>query len=159
MNRDPDSEKDPFEVYTDAAFDNAYDESDIEHLPEWEGTTEVPVPPAEMSQEVRNWLLITHLSALAGNIVPFGQIIGPLVCWQSKKEEYPEVVAHGKAALNFQLSMLLYIILCIPLIFVVIGIPLLIAVAIYQLVGTIIGGVKASQGELYRYPLSIRFIR
>ncbi|RMG66382.1 MAG: DUF4870 domain-containing protein [Bacteroidetes bacterium] len=133
----------------------------MERLPEEEQETTQPAPeaPAATDQEVRNWLLITHLSALAGNVVPFGQIIGPLVCWQSKKEEYPEVVAHGKAALNFQLSMLLYIVLCIPLIFVVIGIPLLIAVAIYQLVGTIIGGVKASQGELYRYPLSIRFIR
>ena len=57
-------------------------------------------------QQIRNWSMLCHLSALAGLFIPFGYIIGPLIVWQIKKSELPEIDPHGKESLNFQLTML-----------------------------------------------------
>jgi uncharacterized protein len=111
--------------------------------------------PAEM----RNWAMGCHIAALAGYVVPFGNIIGPLICWLSKRSESALVDRNGKEALNFQISMSLYAIVSAVLIFALIGIPLLFAVGILDLVCTIIAAVKTSNGQPYRYPLTIRFLR
>src|SRR5437879_6046718 len=64
-----------------------------------------PVPPNPDSQ-ARTWNMLCHLSALSAYIgIPFGQILGPLIVWQLKKNEYPSVEIHGKAALNFQITV------------------------------------------------------
>src|ERR1035438_10194159 len=63
-------------------------------------------PPGNDSQ-ARTWNMLCHLSALAGYIIPFGNVLGPLLVWQIKKNEFPSVEAHGKAALNFQLTVLI----------------------------------------------------
>jgi uncharacterized Tic20 family protein len=112
----------------------------------------------EETQE-RTWGLITHLSALAGFIVPFGHIIGPLVVWLIKKDESPFVDDQGKEAINFQISMTLYAVIAAILILVIIGIFLLIGIGILDIVLVIIAAVKANAGEKFRYPLTIRFIR
>ncbi|HTD36062.1 MAG TPA: DUF4870 domain-containing protein [Candidatus Limnocylindrales bacterium] len=100
-----------------------------------------------------------HLSALAGLVIPLGNLIGPLVCWLVKRNESPLVDRNGKESLNFQLSMTIYMIISTVLIFVLIGIPLLFVVAILDLVFSIIAAVKTNNGEDYRYPLTIRFFR
>lgn len=100
-----------------------------------------------------------HLAALAGYIIPFGWIIGPLVVWLIKREESAYVDYHGKEALNFQISVLIYGIISVFLVFILIGIPILIALGIYQVVMIIIATIKASNGEYYRYPLTIRFLK
>ncbi len=92
-------------------------------------------------------------------MIPFGNIIGPLVVWLIKRAEIPAVDAHGKEALNFQISVAIYAIVCLLLMFVVIGIFLLMALGIAALILVIIAAIKASSGELYRYPLTIRFIK
>ena len=70
--------------------------------------TPVPPPPGSSESQARTWNMFCHLSALAGYIgVPFGNVIGPLIVWQIKKNEIPSVDAHGKAALNFQITVLL----------------------------------------------------
>jgi uncharacterized Tic20 family protein len=103
---------------------------------------------------------VSHpLAALAGLVVPFGTILGPLVVWLLKKNDVPSVDAHGKESLNFQISMLIYAIGSAVLILVFIGFLLLAAVAIADLVCVIIASVKASNGESYRYPLTIRFLK
>ena len=79
--------------------------------------------------------------------------------WLLKRSEVPAVEAHGKEALNFQISVTIYAIVCILLIFVAIGFFLLIGLGIAALVLVIIASIKASSGELYRYPLTIRFIK
>jgi len=112
-----------------------------------------------LSESERNWAMFCHLSTFASVIVPFGGIIGPLICWSSKRYESPFVDKNGKEALNFQLSMLLYILVCIPLVFIVIGILLIIALIILELVCVITASIKAARGEDYRYPLSIPFIQ
>ena len=107
----------------------------------------------------RTWGLIVHLSALAGFIIPFGHIIGPLVIWLIKKDESPFVDDQGKEAINFQISMTLYAVVAAVLILVIIGIFLLIGIGILDVVLVIVAAVKANAGEKFRYPLTIRFIR
>ena len=103
--------------------------------------------------------MLCHLSALAGYVIPFGNVIGPLIIWQTKKSEFPSVDEHGREAVNFQISVLIYTFVSILLTFVLIGIPLLVATVIGNLVLIVIATIKANNGEAYRYPLTIRFIK
>jgi uncharacterized protein len=106
----------------------------------------------------RTWDILCHLSALLGFVLPFGNIIGPLVVWLLKKNNAPSVDLHGKEALNFQISMTIYTVIAGLAILIVIGIFILPIIIVANLVLTIIAAIKASNGEFYRYPLSIRFI-
>lgn len=110
-------------------------------------------------QEERNWGMFCHLSALAGFIIPLGNIIGPLVIWLMKKDESQFVDDQGKESVNFQISFIIYALVAALLVIVVIGIVLLIALGVGMLVLVIVAGIKASNGEKYRYPMSIRFIK
>ena len=107
----------------------------------------------------RQWALICHLSALSGYIIPFGNLIAPIVIWSMKKDEMPMVDTHGKEVINFQLSMTIWLIISAILVVLVIGIPLLIILALLQLIFVIIGAIKADSGELYKYPMTIHFIK
>lgn len=108
----------------------------------------------------RMWATFCHLAALALYLgVPLGHIFGPLVVWLIKKDRYSFVDLNGKEALNFQISMTIYVLVAILLCFVLIGIPLLIFLGMAHLVFIIIASVKANKGEHYRYPCIIRFIR
>ncbi len=107
----------------------------------------------------RSWGMFCHLSALAGYIIPFGNIIGPLIVWLIKKDESEFVADQGKESLNFQISITIYAIIAGLLILIVVGIFLLIAVGVFSLVMIIIATVKASNGEKYRYPLTLRLIQ
>lgn len=111
------------------------------------------------SETERNWSMLCHLSAFAGFFFPFGGVIGPLICWLSRKDESDWININGRNALNFQLSILLYMVLSIPLIFIIIGIPIIIFLSILKVVCIILASVKAPKGELFRYPLSIPFIQ
>jgi len=115
-------------------------------------------PP--LLRDDRSWNALCHLLALSGFVgLPFGHVLGPLIWWIIKKEESPSVDEHGKESLNFQISMTIYTIGAGLSVFVVIGLALLPAILVLNLVLTIIAGVKASNGEFYRYPLTIRFIK
>ena len=107
----------------------------------------------------RNWAMLCHLSAFAGFFFPLGGIIGPLLCWLTRKDESEWININGRNSLNFQLSMLLYMVLAIPLIFIIIGIPIIAILATLKVVCIIIASVKAPKGELFRYPLSIPFVQ
>lgn len=107
----------------------------------------------------RTWAAFTHLSALCGFIVPFGNIIGPLVMWMMKRDQFPFVDQQGKEALNFQISMTIYAIVSAILFIVLIGIILLPIVLLLNIIFTIIAGVKANEGVAYTYPITIRFIK
>jgi uncharacterized protein len=107
----------------------------------------------------RTWVILCHLAALTLFLgIPFGNIIGPLVIWLIKKSESAAVDAHGKESLNFQISMSIYTLLAGLSCFVFIGFVLLPVALIMNLVLIIVASIKASNGELYRYPLSIRLI-
>ena len=114
---------------------------------------------SEISKDARTWGMLCHLAGLAGYIFPFGNIILPLIFWQVKKTEYPFVDEQGKEALNFQISMTIYALATIPLCFICIGLSLLSAVVIVDIVLLIIAAIKAGNGEFYRYPLTIRLVK
>jgi len=113
----------------------------------------------ELSESERNWAMFCHLSAFAGFFFPFGGIIGPLICWLSKKDESRWVDQNGKASLNFQISILLYMVLAVPLCIIIIGIPIVIFLAFLKVICIIIASVKASKGEEFKYPVTIPFIQ
>jgi len=110
------------------------------------------------SQEERNLAMFCHLGAFAGFIFPFGSIIVPLVIWLTKKDESPYIDYHGKESLNFQISVMIAMVIAAILIFVIIGIPLLIALVLFEVVMLIIASIKTSEGAYYRYPISLRLI-
>ena len=117
-----------------------------------------PVQPPVQKPD-RTWDMLCHLSALSGLFVVLaGFILGPLVVWLIKKNEIPSVDAHGKEALNFQISMAIYFIASAILIVIGIGVLLMPVVAVTDIVLVIIASVKASNGQPYRYPLTIRFL-
>ena len=104
------------------------------------------------------WGMFCHLSALAGYLIPFGSIIGPLVIWSVKKQEFPYVDEQGKEALNFQISMLIYKVISIILWLLFIGILMFAALVIFNIIMVVIASIKANNGETFKYPLTIRFI-
>jgi uncharacterized Tic20 family protein len=110
-----------------------------------------------VEQQTRQWAMFLHLSQLAGFIVPFGGLIVPILIWQMKKDDLPELDTHGKIVANWIISEILYSFLCIPLFFVIIGVPLVIILGVLAVVFPIIGGIKANSGEVWKYPLSIPF--
>jgi uncharacterized Tic20 family protein len=112
-----------------------------------------------INPEEQNFSMFCHLSALAGYIIPFGHIIGPLIIWQMKKDIYPEVNRQGREALNFHISMYIWFIVSAVLILLVIGIFALIALGILQLVMIVVASVKSNSGESFKYPLTIEFIK
>jgi uncharacterized Tic20 family protein len=113
---------------------------------------EIPLPG-----EVRNWAMAAHLSAFLGAWVALA-FVGPLVIWLVKREEHPFIAMHAKEALNFNLSVLIYAAVGFILAFLLIGIPLLVVIGVVWLVLTVVAAVKASAGQPYRYPLTIRFV-
>ena len=124
------------------------------------GTPVPPPPPDRLQSEARLWAMLTHLTALSGFIgVPFGHLLGPLIVWLVKKDQIPLVDDQGKESLNFQLSMTIYGLVAALLMVVFIGFVLLGALIILDIVLVIIASVEANKGNLYRYPITIRFLK
>jgi len=115
-----------------------------------------PPTPARYSSDERTMALLAHV---LGIVVGF---LAPLVIWLIKRTESPYVDHHGKEALNFQITVLLAatalsVVMCIPLVGLV-AIPLLFALGIANIVFSILAAVKANDGELYRYPFTLRLV-
>ena len=97
------------------------------------------------------------LVGLLGNGIGF--FVAPLVVWLIKREDDPYIDEQGKEAVNFQLTMMLSFFAAALLIFVVVGIVLLPLLGIFDVVMTIVAGLKAANGEAFRYPFAIRFVK
>ena len=110
------------------------------------------------AKESRQMAMFAHLSALVGFLIPFGNLIAPLIIWQMKKED-PFVDAQGKEAVNFQITVSIAGIVAAVLTVVLIGLLLLPVIAIGSLVLVIIAGLKANEGENYQYPFALRLIK
>ena len=128
-------------------------------------STTAPGPAAAPSAEERQWALFAHLSALVGFVVPFGNVIGPLVIWLIKREQMPFVNDQGREALNFNITAGLVGLALIALTAMSFGIgifltaPIGILLAIAWLVLTIIAAIKANEGQAYRYPICLRLVK
>lgn len=113
--------------------------------------------PPQIPAERRNWAVAAHLSAFVGAITALA-FLGPLVVWLFKRHEDPFVEAHAREALNFNLTLLIWLAIGAVLALVVIGFFILAAVGIAWIVLTVVAAVRASNGEAYRYPMTIRFV-
>jgi uncharacterized Tic20 family protein len=111
------------------------------------------------AREAQKWATICHLIALVGLLGNgIGFLVGPLAVWLIKRHDDPLIDEQGKEAVNFQLTMLLALIISVLLFVVLIGIPMLVVFGLMTVIFPIIAAVKTSNGERYRYPFSIRFI-
>ena len=119
-----------------------------------------PMPIMSLqSPEERQMGMFLHLSLLASLVVPAAGIIVPVVLWQTQKEKMPALDAHGKMVTNWMISHLIYVIVSVVLMVVVVGFLTLLVVAVLGIVFPIIGAIKANNGELWQYPLTIKFIK
>lgn len=125
--------------------------------------SQVPPPPGAGSRppadaESRNWAMAAHLSALIvllGLPLPF---VGPLVVWLLRRDTDPYATEHAKEALNFNITATIAFLVASLSIFVLVGFLLLPALGIVWFVLVIIGGVRAANGEVFRYPATLRFV-
>lgn len=106
-----------------------------------------------LSQEDKTMALLSHILAIVGGF------IAPLVIWLIKKDQSLYVSEHAKESLNFQISMMIYFFGAFILMFLIIGAFIMPVLAILNLVFIIIATIKASNGEAYRYPMTIRFVK
>ena len=102
------------------------------------------------------YLMLMHLSQFAGFLLPVAGFVAPIIMWVTNKENNASVDLHGKNIINFMISYAIYAaVLCIT----IIGIPVAIVLGVLYLLFVILASVKASNGEYWKYPLSIQFIK
>jgi len=134
-------------------------------MEEQDRTPEPEAPETEVIRsttagQAHTFGMLCHLSALVTYIgIPFGNVIGPLIIWLVKKDDHEFIDDQGREAINFQITVTLAMIASGILCIILVGLPLLFLVLIASFVLTLIGAVKASTGERYRYPFSIRLLR
>lgn len=113
----------------------------------------------ESDASARNWAVGIHLSGLSGYVLPMGGLVVPLILWVVKRKDHPFIDQHGREAVNFRLSYLLYYCIAFILVFVLIGFFMILTLLVIELVLVVMAAVSASDGKEYRYPGIIRFIR
>jgi uncharacterized Tic20 family protein len=110
-------------------------------------------------QRVRNTAAAAHLSTFAGLVLPFGSVIGPLAVWLTRRDRDPFIDDAGREALNFGISIAVYGLVMLVAALMLVGIPFLIVGVVAWVVLASLAAVKANQGQSYRYPLTMRFVR
>ena len=126
-----------------------------------------PLPPYtpkadDSEKQARIWGMACHAAALSAWIgVPFGHVIGPMTVWLLMRENHPFIHEQGREALNFQISMTIYAILSFLLLLLTrpFGLPLLIGLFLLDVILALVATMKAGNGESYRYPMTLRFIK
>src|ERR1700759_4686491 len=133
-------------------------------------TSSTPPPPLPVSgpaavtspalSNVRTWAALCHASALLGVFFHApGHLLGPLIIWLVKRDDSPEIDAHGKGAVNLQISMLIYNVVAAVFCLVLIGFFFLAVLWVLNAFLAIVAAIQASDGKFYRYPMTIRFIQ
>ncbi|KAA1247970.1 DUF4870 domain-containing protein [Aquimarina sp. RZ0] len=108
----------------------------------------------------RSLLVITHLSQLLDLVTGFGGFIVPLILWLTQREQVLRMDIHGKSIMNFQISMFIYAVVCIPLILLFgLGVLGLLIIGVFCIVFPIINAIRANNGEEPSYPLSMQIIK
>lgn len=105
------------------------------------------------------WAMFVHFSLFAGFILPVAGLVLPIIIWQVKKDEYPFVDLHGKQVLNWIVSLIIYSLICAVFTLIFIGFIGFAALFVMSIAFPIIGGIKANNGEFWRYPFTIRVIK
>jgi uncharacterized Tic20 family protein len=120
-----------------------------------------PAPAPGGNMDAKQWAMLLHLSQLAGVIVPGLGLAAPIVIWQIKKEQFPELDPHGKMVTNWIISLLIYCVAASILSVITCGFGalLFVPIAVVAIVFPILGGLKARDGVLWKYPLTITFLK
>lgn len=113
---------------------------------------------SDVSADERTWGMVAHLAALAGIVIPFGNVLGPLIVWVARREGSHFVGEQAKEALNFNITVAFAALACFVLMWLLVGVLLFAALALYWLAMTIVAAVKASEGIRYRYPFALRLV-
>ncbi|NNE06048.1 MAG: DUF4870 domain-containing protein [Xanthomonadales bacterium] len=106
-------------------------------------------------RETNQWAMFIHFSVLAAWVVPIAGLVVPIILWQLKKDELPGIVPHAHIVLNWIISSLIYGVICLFLMIIVIGVLGFIALGVLTVIYSIIGGLKANEGEIWEYPGTI----
>jgi uncharacterized Tic20 family protein len=114
---------------------------------------------ATVDETARTTAVAAHLSTFAGLVVPFGSVIGPLAVWLTRRDRDPFIDQAGREALNFGITIAIYGAVLLVAALMLIGIPLLIVGVVAWVVLASLAAVKASEGQAYRYPLTLRLVR
>lgn len=122
------------------------------------GTGDTSGVDYEVSSDDRTWGILAHASAFIGFILPLGNIIAPLLIWVIKKEDSRFVDENGRNAVNFQISWTIYLIVAALSILLLIGILLVPILLLAWLILVILATIRASNNEVYEYPLTINLI-
>ena len=115
------------------------------------------IPDPNVREGERTYAMFIHLTLVIASIL--FPVIPALILWKIKQDESTFIDDHGREAVNFQISLLLYMIAGTLLSLVCIGIPLIIGVYVLGLVGMILGASRAYQGCYFRYPRCIRLLK
>ena len=119
-----------------------------------------PAPASGGGMDIKQWALLLHLSQLAGFVVPGLGWAAPIVIWQIKKEQFPELDPHGKMVTNWIISLVIYCVAASILgSLTCVGFLLFAPITIVALIFPILGGLKARDGTLWKYPLTITFLK
>ena len=122
--------------------------------------TPPPLPVTSSFSNIRTWAAFCHASALLGVFLHFpGHLLPPLIIWLAKRGDSAELDAHGKEAVNFQISMLIYNVVAAFFCLVLVGFVFLAVLWVLNAIFVIIAAIQASEGKFYRYPMTIRFIQ
>ncbi|MCP4440238.1 MAG: DUF4870 domain-containing protein [Aureispira sp.] len=103
-----------------------------------------------------SYCTLMHVSQLLGIVIPGLGFVAPIVLWVVHKDKNAAVDAHGRVILNWIVSSLIYAVVCVVLAVIIIGIPMLIALLIADIVFVVMGASKANEGELWKYPMSLK---
>lgn len=113
---------------------------------------------ADVTDDEQTWAVVLHASAFSGLVVPFGNLLGPLLVWLIKKDESPFLDASGKEAVNFQLTWTILLLGALLSILIGIGFLLVPIIAVAWIVLVVLATVRASEKEIYDYPLTLDLI-
>ena len=122
-------------------------------------TPKLPMSPEALERETRQWAVYLHLSQFANFVAPPVGIVAPILIWQLKKAELPGLDEHGKNAVNWIISSIIYTVISVFLAFVIIGIPLLLTLIVVSIIFPVMAATKANNGEVWKYPLTFTFIK
>ncbi len=117
--------------------------------------TDPTAPDPELERRTRQWAMFIHFSVLASWLVPLAGVVVPVLLWQLKKDELPGIQPHAHIVLNWIVSSFVYAVICFLLLFIAIGALGFFILGLLTVIYSIVGGVKANDGELWPYPGTI----
>ncbi len=113
-----------------------------------------------VTSDVRTYALLMHLTPLLGLVLPVVSVAAPVIMWQVRRTSSPFIDDHGREAVNFHISLMVYALAGIPLsVFCGVGVGVWVAAGILAVFGMVMASIAAHNGEYYRYPMCLRWVK